>query len=86
MAPRDEIGEDEEEARGKYEEYVEEGREGFVGEVGKWCEEGDDGVVAAGEVFHDVLEVAHVTEEVFGQFSGWFDGSCGCQWWTVKRI
>jgi len=39
-----------------------------------WGEDGEDLVVQAGEIFHAVLEVAHVAEEVFGEF---FDGFYG---------
>lgn len=60
------MGEDEEQDRYEEEDDVENGTQGFVGEV---CERGEEGhhcVVSAREVFHDVLEIAHIAEEVFG--------------------
>ncbi len=78
-APGDEVGGDEHGGCGHEEEEEEGGGEGLVAEVHGWSELGEDLVVDLAEVFHAVLQVAHVAEEVFGELFDRLDGWCWCE-------
>lgn len=75
-APGDEVGGDEHGGCGHEEEEEEGGGEGLVAEVHGWSKLSEDLVVDLAEVFHAVLQVAHVAEEVFGELFNGLDRWC----------
>ena len=77
---------DEEEGASEAGEYEQCGRQSFVGEVGGRHEESNDFVVNLGEIFHTVLEVAHISEEIFGELFGRLDHRGRGYRWTEGGV
>lgn len=70
------MGGDEHGGCGHEEEEEEGGGEGFIAEVHGWSKLCEDLVVDLTEVFHAVLQIAHVAKEVLGEFLDGLDGWC----------
>lgn len=80
------LGRDEEDDGGQEEEQVESGGESFIREVSGWSDEVDCRIVYAAEIFHGILQISHVSPEIFAQFWRGLDVLRGCHWRTGKRI
>jgi len=80
-SPGEEVRSDEEDEGGEENEEKEGGGKWFVAEVCRWGEDCDDFVVEAREVFHAVLKIPHIAEEVAGELLDGFDSGC----WRERR-
>lgn len=76
----------EEQASGDEEEEEDGGGERFVGEIGGWRDDLEECIVDDTEVFHAVLQVSHVPEEVLRHLPSGLDGSSRCKGRAVDGV
>lgn len=85
-APREQVCCDEHDDARDEAEDEQSGGERLIAEVRIGRRDLKDLVVGSAEVLHDVLEVAHVPEEVLAEFLHWLDCRRGGYRWSPRRI